>query len=197
MSQKIMIIIFLIPTICNRVSFLKYAFTFHQYHKNYCEKKVIPNALIVFNGTFKIEKSNLLKQPLVWKVSPNYVSQTLSSPNVSEDINVTLLPKREVFFLTCPPEKSQMLYLFISKVISNFCEIISQFLCCQCIVKFLKKFLSKQPQEVIFSRKTVKISHLSFTFNTVPVAHTTCQDEHLGLYLDKKLSFSDHINGKV
>ena len=105
--------------------------------------------------------------------------------------------KKGSFFLTCPPEKSQMLYLFISKVISNFCEIISQFLCCQCIVKFLKKFLSKQPQEVIFSRKTVKISHLSFTFNTVPVAHTTCQDEHLGLYLDKKLSFSDHINGKV
>ena len=30
---------------------------------------------------------------MVWKVSPNYLNQTLSSPNVSEDTNVTLLTK--------------------------------------------------------------------------------------------------------
>ena len=36
---------------------------------------------------------------LAQKVSPNYFSQTLSSSNVSEDTNVTLLPKRELFFL--------------------------------------------------------------------------------------------------
>ena len=35
---------------------------------------------------------------MVWKVSPNYLSQTLSSPNASDDANVTLLPKRELFF---------------------------------------------------------------------------------------------------
>ena len=35
--------------------------------------------------------------------------------------------------------------------------------------------LSKQAQEVIFYRKTVKISHPSVTFNTVQVARATCQ----------------------
>ena len=49
--------------------------------------------------------------------------------------------------------------------------------------------LSKQTQEVIFSRKTSKISHPTTTFNTVPVAHTPCQ-KHLGLYLDEKLNFN-------
>ena len=44
--------------------------------------------------------------------------------------------------------------------------------------------LSKPAQEVIFSRKTVKISHPSLTFNFVPVAHTTCQ-KHLGFYPDE------------
>ena len=56
--------------------------------------------------------------------------------------------------------------------------------------------LSKQAQEVIFPRKTVKVSHPSITFNTVPAARTTCQ-RHLGLYLDKKLNFYDHINAKI
>ena len=45
--------------------------------------------------------------------------------------------------------------------------------------------LSKRAQKVIFSRKTVKISHISLTFNTVATACTTCQ-KHLGLYLDEK-----------
>ena len=56
--------------------------------------------------------------------------------------------------------------------------------------------LSKQAQEVIFSRKTVKVSHPSITFNTVPVARTACQ-KHLGLHLDEKLNFHDHINAKI
>ena len=55
--------------------------------------------------------------------------------------------------------------------------------------------LSKQAQEVIFSRKTNKISHPTTTFNTVPVARTSYQ-KHLGLYLDEKLNFSQHINIK-
>ena len=45
--------------------------------------------------------------------------------------------------------------------------------------------LSKQAQEVIFSRKTNKISHPTTTFNTVSVAHKSCC-KHLGLYLDEK-----------
>ena len=56
--------------------------------------------------------------------------------------------------------------------------------------------LSKQAQEVIFSRKTNKISHPNTTFNTVPVGRTSCQ-KHLDLHLDEKLSFSQHINIKI
>ena len=56
--------------------------------------------------------------------------------------------------------------------------------------------LSKQAQKVIFSRKTNKVSHPTTTFNTVPVAYTSCQ-KHLGLHLDEKLNFSQHINIKI
>ena len=56
--------------------------------------------------------------------------------------------------------------------------------------------LSKQAREVIFSRKTNKIVPPTATFNTVPVARTSCQ-KHLGLHLDEKLNFSQHINLKI
>ena len=56
--------------------------------------------------------------------------------------------------------------------------------------------ISEQAQEVIFSRKSVKVSHPSVPFNAVPVAHRKCQ-KHLGSYLDEKLNFYDHINVKV
>ena len=56
--------------------------------------------------------------------------------------------------------------------------------------------LFKQAQEVIFSRKSKKISYPTTTFNTVPVARTPCQ-KHLGLYLDEKLNFSHHIKVKM
>ena len=59
-----------------------------------------------------------------------------------------------------------------------------------------KPDLSKQACEVIFSRKTAKVSHPSITFNTAPVACKACQ-KHLGLYLDEKLNFHDHINAKI
>ena len=55
--------------------------------------------------------------------------------------------------------------------------------------------LPKQAQEVIFSRKTNKISRPTTTFTTVPVARTSCQ-KHLGLHLDEKLNFNQHINIK-
>ena len=41
-----------------------------------------------------------------------------------------------------------------------------------------------------------KISHPTTTFNTVPVSRTSCQ-KHLGLYLDEKLNFSQHIKKKI
>ena len=56
--------------------------------------------------------------------------------------------------------------------------------------------LFKQAQEVIFSRKTVKVGHPSITFNTVPVSRTACH-KHLGLYLDEQLNFHHHINAKI
>ena len=56
--------------------------------------------------------------------------------------------------------------------------------------------LSKLAEEFIFSWKTVKINQPCLTFNTVPVARTTCQ-KRLGLYLDESLSFSDHVNAKI
>ena len=54
--------------------------------------------------------------------------------------------------------------------------------------------LSKQAQEVIFSKKTVKTSHSSFYyFYNVQVAPTRSQ-KYLVLYLDKKLRFNDFKN---
>ena len=51
---------------------------------------------------------------------------------------------------------------------------------------------SKQAQEVVFSRKTEKVNHMSLTFNVKPVAQTSHQ-KHFGLYNDEKLNFSNHI----
>ena len=36
--------------------------------------------------------------------------------------------------------------------------------------------LSKQAQEIVFSRKTHKISHLKLNFNNSPVVQGTCQN---------------------
>ena len=54
--------------------------------------------------------------------------------------------------------------------------------------------LSKQAQEVIFSRKAIKVSYSSITFDTVSVPRTTCQN-HLGLYLHVKYMIM--INVKI
>ena len=56
--------------------------------------------------------------------------------------------------------------------------------------------LTKQAQEVIFSRKTVKPFHPHVFFNEVPVESSVSQ-KHLGLHQDQKLEFSKHINEKI
>ena len=56
--------------------------------------------------------------------------------------------------------------------------------------------LTKQAQEVIFSRKTVKPFHPQVFLNEVPVERSHSQ-KHLGLHLDQKLDFSKHINEKI
>ena len=56
--------------------------------------------------------------------------------------------------------------------------------------------VSKQAQEVIFSKKTQKLFHPTVLFNNIPVQHSTVQ-KHLGVYLDEKLNFNTHITEKI
>ena len=51
---------------------------------------------------------------------------------------------------------------------------------------------SKQAQELLFSRKTSSKPHPSLNFNDNPV-HQVQLLNHLGLLLDPKLSFDEHI----
>ena len=56
--------------------------------------------------------------------------------------------------------------------------------------------ITKQAQEVIFSRKNTKTDHPIVFFNEAPVVHTPCQ-KHIGMHLDEKLNFNTHINEKI
>ena len=56
--------------------------------------------------------------------------------------------------------------------------------------------LSKQAQEVIFSRKASRVDHPVVTFNNSPVARTPYQ-KHLGLYLGERLNFNHQIKEKI
>ena len=55
---------------------------------------------------------------------------------------------------------------------------------------------SKQAKEIVFSCKANTSNHATVYFNNVPVIRDNVQ-KHLGLVLDSKLSFFDHINEKV
>ena len=50
----------------------------------------------------------------------------------------------------------------------------------------------KQAHEVIFSRKRFVSSHPPLIFNNIPVAQTNSR-KHLGMQLDKKLNFEEHL----
>ena len=56
--------------------------------------------------------------------------------------------------------------------------------------------VSKQAQEVIFSKRTQKLFHPTVLFNNIPVQRSTVQ-KHLGVYLDEKLNFNTHITDKI
>ena len=56
--------------------------------------------------------------------------------------------------------------------------------------------ISKQAQEVIFSRKAVKASHHAVFFNDIPVA-CCLTHKHLGMYLDEKLNSGHQITEKI
>ena len=51
---------------------------------------------------------------------------------------------------------------------------------------------SKQAEEIIFSRKTNKISHASLRFNNSIVLQSPYQ-KHLGIYLDAQLTYEEHF----
>ena len=51
---------------------------------------------------------------------------------------------------------------------------------------------TKQAQELIFSRKVQTTNHPPLFFNENVVPQTTLQ-EHLGMFLDRKLNFSEHL----
>ena len=55
---------------------------------------------------------------------------------------------------------------------------------------------SKQAVEVLFSHKRTDINHPPIYFNN-SVVSTKIAHKHLGLTLDSRLSFSDHINEKI
>ena len=57
-------------------------------------------------------------------------------------------------------------------------------------------YISKQAQEVIFSKRAQKLFHSTVLFNNIPVQHSTVQ-KHLGVYLDEKLNFNTHITEKI
>ena len=54
---------------------------------------------------------------------------------------------------------------------------------------------SIQAQKIIFSCTTQKVIYPPVIFNIMPVVHGSCQ-KHLGIYLDEKWNFSNHIKEK-
>ena len=56
--------------------------------------------------------------------------------------------------------------------------------------------VTKQAQEIIFSRKKNDTSHPSLYFNNAQIQRQSVQ-KHLGLFLDEKLSFLEHIDVKI
>ena len=56
--------------------------------------------------------------------------------------------------------------------------------------------LNKQARKVIFSSKMTKSSHPQISLNNVPVPRASFQ-KHLGIYLDEKFNFNNHIKEKM
>ena len=55
---------------------------------------------------------------------------------------------------------------------------------------------SKQAQEIVFSCKANASNHGTVYFNNEPVIRENIQ-KHLGLCLESKLNFFDHMNEKI
>ena len=55
---------------------------------------------------------------------------------------------------------------------------------------------NKPSHEVILSRNTKNIIYSNLYFSKVPIVKTISQ-KYLGLHLDARLTFNDHINEKI
>ena len=55
---------------------------------------------------------------------------------------------------------------------------------------------NKQSQEIIFSRQLNKPNHPSLNFNNTVVIQSTTH-KHLGMILDTKLDFQEHLKDKL
>ena len=55
---------------------------------------------------------------------------------------------------------------------------------------------TKPAQEVLFSRKKKNLYHLTSSLNNIQVERASSQ-EHLGLILDEKLNFKQHIESAI
>ena len=68
--------------------------------KSFCSKIYLKEPAKI-KAQYLTSFSRVQKLPscTIQKVSPNYLSHALSGPNVSEDTNVMLLLKRELFFV--------------------------------------------------------------------------------------------------
>ena len=56
--------------------------------------------------------------------------------------------------------------------------------------------VTKQVQEVVFSRKSWKVTHPTFYFNNSPVTRSSSQKQ-LGIHLEEKLNVIHHIKEKI
>ena len=56
--------------------------------------------------------------------------------------------------------------------------------------------ISKHAQEVIFSRKAVKVSNPAVAFNDIPVARWSTH-KHFGMHLIEKQNFADYVTKKI
>ena len=55
---------------------------------------------------------------------------------------------------------------------------------------------NKQAQEVVFSLKQSKSKHSQVLFNKTPATYSSSQ-RHLGIILDEKINFTNHIELKI
>ena len=56
--------------------------------------------------------------------------------------------------------------------------------------------VSKQAQEVVFSRESHKVAHPPVLFNNVPVKRCSIQ-KHLGIHLDEKSNLNRHVTEEI